>query len=64
MTRLEDLDAKSQARIRALADAAPPLTEQQRERLQLLFRGGVPDVSDARYPQSVVEITGLTAPTF
>jgi hypothetical protein len=37
---LEDLDAKSQAKIRELVNQAPPLTERQRERLQLLFRAG------------------------
>jgi hypothetical protein len=36
--RLRDLPDDEQARIRALADAAPELTDRQRERLQLLFR--------------------------
>lgn len=38
--RLQDLDAKSQAKIRALVAQAPELSDRQRERLQLLFRGG------------------------
>jgi hypothetical protein len=37
--RLEDLDAASQAWVRETAAAAPPMTEAQRQRLQLLFRG-------------------------
>jgi hypothetical protein len=39
--RSEYLDAKRQAKIRALVEAAPPLSERQRERLQLLFRGAL-----------------------
>jgi len=38
MTPLEQLDAKSQAKIHALIATAPELTDRQRERLQLLFR--------------------------
>ena len=37
---LEDQPPEQQAQIRALAENAPPLTDRQRERLQLLFRGG------------------------
>jgi hypothetical protein len=36
--RLQDLPDDQQARIRELTAQAPPLSERQRERLQLLFR--------------------------
>jgi hypothetical protein len=36
--RLEDLPAEQQARIRELVDAAPPLSDEQKQRLELLFR--------------------------
>ena len=37
---LADLPPEQQAKIRALVDKAPELSDRQRERLQLLFRNG------------------------
>ena len=39
-SRLQDLPPEQQVKIRALAENAPQLTGRQRQRLQLLFRGG------------------------
>lgn len=36
--RLQDLPPDQQAKIRELVDTATPLTDRQRERLELLFR--------------------------
>ena len=44
-SQLEDLPPEQQAKIRELADAAVPLTDRQRERLQLLLRQA--EVGDA-----------------
>jgi len=41
--RLQDLPPEQQAKIRALVEQAPPISDRQRERLQLLFRGGEPE---------------------
>jgi hypothetical protein len=46
-SRLEDLPPEQQAKIRALADTAPPLGDRSRERLQLLFRQAEPEAGDA-----------------
>jgi hypothetical protein len=45
--RLEDLPPKQQARIRELVEQAQPLTDHQRERLQMLFRQPQPEADDA-----------------
>jgi len=37
--RLEDLPPEQQKKIRELVAKAPPLTDRQRARLELLFRG-------------------------
>jgi hypothetical protein len=38
--RLEDLPADQQRRIKEIVAAAPPLSDRQRARLELLFRNG------------------------
>jgi hypothetical protein len=38
--RLEDLPPNQQAKIREIVTAAPPLSDRQRARLELLFRAG------------------------
>ena len=40
MRDFEDLPPDWQQRITESVEAAPPLTDRRRERLQLLFRGG------------------------
>jgi hypothetical protein len=51
--RLEDLTAESQARIRQIVKEAPPLTDRQRNRLQLLLGAkiGTLAASDGRADQ-------------
>jgi hypothetical protein len=41
--RLEDLPADQQRRIQEIVATAPPLSDRQRARLELLFRNGKTD---------------------
>lgn len=50
--RFEELDAKSQARIRELVAKAPPLSDRQRGRLELLFREGKAPPGNAATPEA------------
>jgi hypothetical protein len=47
MREFDDLPPDWRQRIDESVDAAPPLTPRQRERLELLFRGGEPKAGDA-----------------
>jgi hypothetical protein len=47
MRDFDDLPPEWQQRIDDSVDRAPPLTDRQRERLEMLFRGGAEEAGDA-----------------